>query len=63
MKYIFDLSAGSRDILDGDTVLNVLNKLALTPGGGSKVVMRDTLKRFTGTLGLISMVKNSLKPE
>ena len=37
------------DILDGDTVLNVLNKLAFTPGGGSKVTIRETRNRFTGT--------------
>lgn len=36
-------------ILVAGTALNVLNKLALTPGGGSKTNTRDALSKFTGT--------------
>lgn len=43
------------------TVLNVRNKLALTPGGGSNTNIRPALNKFTGTAELISIVKNSLK--
>jgi hypothetical protein len=43
------------------TVLNVRNKLALTPGGGSNTNIRPALNKFTGTPEFISMVKNSLK--
>ena len=31
------------------TVLNVRTRLALMPGGGSKVKIREPLSRFTGT--------------
>lgn len=43
------------------TVLNVRNKLALTPGGGSKTNIRPALNKFTGTAEFISIVKKSLK--
>ena len=36
-------------ILVAGTALNVLNKLALTPGGGSNTNTRDALSKFTGT--------------
>lgn len=36
-------------ILAAGTDPNVLNKLALTPGGGSKVNIREHLNKFTGT--------------
>lgn len=43
------------------TVLNVLNKLALIPGGGSNTNIRPALNKLTGSLGLISIVRNNLK--
>ena len=36
-------------ILVAGTALNVLNKLALTPGGGSNTNTRDALSKLTGT--------------
>lgn len=43
--------------------LNVLIRLARMPGGGSKVKIRPALRRLTGSLGVISQVRNNLKPE
>jgi len=43
------------------TVLNVRNKFAFTPGGGSNTNMRPARNKFTGTAEFISIVKNSLK--
>lgn len=43
------------------TVLNVRNKFALTPGGGSNTNMRPALNKLTGTAEFISIVKNNLK--
>lgn len=36
-------------IRDTGMLLNVLNMLALTPGGGSNTKMRPARSRFTGT--------------
>ena len=43
--------------------LNVLIRLALMPGGGSKVKILPALRRLTGSLGVMSQVRNSRKPE
>ena len=48
-------------ILAAGTALNVRRRLARTPGGGSNTNTRDVRSRFTGTLGLISMVMKSRK--
>ena len=47
-------------ILWAGTWLNVLSRLALTPGGGSNTNTRPALSRFVGSFGLISIVKNNL---
>jgi hypothetical protein len=47
--------------LAGGIVAKVLSRLARTPGGGSKVMMRPARSRLTGILGVISQVKKSLK--
>ncbi len=36
-------------ILAAGTALNVLNRLAFTPGGGSNTNTREALSKFTGT--------------
>ena len=61
-KYILARSLVGFIILLADTVEKVRSKLALTPGGGSYVKIRPALNRFTGSLGLISQVRNSLNP-
>ena len=47
-------------ILWAGTWLNVLSRLALTPGGGSNTNTRPALSRFVGSFGFISIVKNNL---
>ena len=48
-------------ILVAGIVLNVLSRLAETPGGGSNVNTRPARSRLVGSLGLISMVRKSRK--
>lgn len=48
-KYSRALSFGTWHILAADTAENVLRRLARIPGGGSKVNIREALRRLTGT--------------
>lgn len=48
-------------ILVAGIVLNVLSRLALTPGGGSNTNTRPARSRFTGSLGVISIVRKRRK--
>ena len=54
-SYVYTLA-----ILWAGTWLNVLSRLALTPGGGSNTNTRPALSRFVGSFGFISIVKNNL---
>jgi len=61
MKYSRARSFGGLIIRAGGIVANVLKRLARTPGGGSKVMIRPARSRLTGSLGVISQVKKSLQ--
>ena len=43
----------TRDILDGGNVLNVLRRLARTPGGGSNTKTRPARSRLTGSCSTV----------
>ncbi len=62
MKYSLARSFGGFAIRAGAiAAAKVRCRLALMPGGGSKVKMRPARSRFTGILGVTSQVKKSLK--
>jgi hypothetical protein len=57
-----DLSLGSFSVLGFvRTEEYILYRDAFIPLGGSKTILKDYLIKVVGTLGLNSLVKNSLK--
>lgn len=58
----YSRSPNPRRVTEGSsTVLNVRSRLALIPGGGSTTKIRPARSRLTGSLGFISIVRNSRK--